>query len=360
MCRASRRHVLAGPLIAAAVFLDVVSAHNCSPLGGLAWVLVLSGVLLGCAATAGPQRSGIGAVDAAVPVAVVGSTGTVSNEQALDRIQVRGVVVVQSTDSLVSPETGRVIDYLLRPGDAVSAGDQVATIQPVSEVEEALHARVLALEAALQRRPSSDEVAQLLSERNEATVQLAREQTNQRPDVVSIVSPSDGVVTAAARSIGSLVQAGDEIASVGATEQVEVHASVPDAVVELFVGSSDQTIAVSARNGADQPVSVRLDDDVNRVVSRRDESEITVLRLLFDNAPPFTDGQRVDIEVPVASHPDLLSVPVASLRSFDQSSFVLVIEESGPRRQDVEVVLVGPERVEVRGALELGQSVMLR
>lgn len=293
------------------------------------------------------------------PIAVSGETGTVSNEPAIDRIEVGGVVVIQATDSLLSPVTGRLVEYVGRPGDPVRAGEPVAVIQPVSEAEEALHQQVLALEAALQERPTPEDVAQLLTERNEAAARLAQSAGEGQAPVVTVVAPADGVVTTNPHAIGELLAPGAEVASVGATDEVEVHASVPDAVVGLF-GQAEGVVSISARSGAEAPVIGRLDDPGTRVVERDEEAATTVLRLVFDRTPPFTDGQRVDVEVPITPDPDLVSVPFQALRTFDDVSFVLVSDRSGPRRVDVDVVLVGTDRVEIRGPVESGQAVILR
>lgn len=335
----------------------------------LAAAIVAASTLAACSPRierSGIERSDIEA-DSAIelPVGVTDAAlGVVTDDPAIEELTVSGLVVIEATDEVQAEQLARVIDLPLAAGDAVEVGDVLAVLQPTSTAVEAFDAATQALAEASAAatgprgdRPSADTMRALVAARDAAAAALADGDAIVPSEPVELVAGSSGVVVSVLASLGSLVDAGDPIVSVGPVSSVEVHVVVSDALLDLFVGAADQALLLERAEGtAPQPLTIGTPD---RRLVRRGDGDSTV-RLSFDDPPQVTEGQRVDVVVGIEPDLDARVVPVQALFGFNGTTFVLVADGDRVRRVDVEISRIGAERVEVLGDIELGERVLLR
>lgn len=325
-------------------------------LAGHVLVLLLTLALSGCVSSPTVDRSGIGIATADRQAADATRWGEVTNEPALEVARVEGLVVVVATDKLISPVSGRVLEPPSRAGTPVRAGDNLVRIQPTSPAVEALQAAVLALEQAMVSGAPDEDIARLLTAREQAAG-LVGQDAEPSKDAVNIVAPVDGVIVGTPIQAGEFIAAGATAVSVGATSEVEVHAEIPFDFFESF--SADQPINVVGRGSGGAAVPATLGTGQDRILAWLEDEEAALFRLGFDQPPSLADGDRVFVETAMKNDEDAISIPVDGLRTFAAQPFVLIDSVDGLIRVDVQVIRSGPDRIEVRGALQPGEKVWL-
>jgi len=324
----------------------------------------MGSLLLVTSCAPSPERSGLGDTDSAVASSVTARWATVDAEPAIDTLTLRGTVVVRATDQVTSPILARIVDLRAKQGDPVQLGDVLAVLQPTTPEIEAFDAAVRDLAAATAAaagpaagRPSPAEIDALVGARDRAAAAV---RSAESPAPTEIRSTSTGVVVSQDVLLGELVEPGASIASIGPVSSVEVHVLVDASNLDLFLESASRALVVEqAIDGAAQPVL--LASEAERVVDRTDST--VTMRMLFVDPPRVTEGQRVDVDVPIEPAPNARSLPVDAVRSFEGGTFVLVEDEGaagGVRRVDVDIARLGSERVEVVGEIERGTRVLLR
>jgi hypothetical protein len=306
-------------------------------------VMLIAG---GCVSAPTAQRSGLDSAAGTPMIADDNRWGQVSNEPALETARVEGVVVVVSTDELITPVSGRVVAAPRRAGVSVEAGESVVTILPTDQAVEALQDTAVALEAAIAADATGDELADLLAARAAAAARVGQQGTSASPESVQVLAAVDGVVVGNPPQPGDFVEAGTAVLAIGATSQLEVHATIPVDFFESF--AAERPVTVVGRQSGAGPVGAELADAPNRIIERLDDEEAAVYRLRFTETPSLSDGDRVSVETAMMNDVGLLSIPIRGLRVFGQQSFALVERRSGVERVDVQVVRTGPDRIEVR------------
>jgi len=91
------------------------------------------------------------------------------------------------------------------------------------------------------------------------------------------------------------------------------------------------------------------------------ESEEHVIHVVLD-VPPSEDtyqsGDKVTVQLVLASKTDVLWLPPDAIRSAGGRTFVIVNSDSGPKRVDIEIGLQTRDRIEIVSGLEEGQVVV--
>jgi multidrug efflux pump subunit AcrA (membrane-fusion protein) len=90
-------------------------------------------------------------------------------------------------------------------------------------------------------------------------------------------------------------------------------------------------------------------------------SDDSTIHIVLDKAPSastYQSGDKVTILVQLASKEAVLWLPPEAVRSAGGRTFVIINDESGPQRVDVEIGLQTRDRVEIVSGLEEGQVVV--
>ncbi|MEM9711398.1 MAG: efflux RND transporter periplasmic adaptor subunit [Actinomycetota bacterium] len=316
-------------------------------------------VLAGCVEGPTVERSGLGAPVDVVPDPDPTAWGTVSGDPARERASTGGVVVVQTNRSVTAPVTGRVTAVDRGRGDVVADGDVLLTIQATSAAVDELESAILALAAALAGGSSDAELEELLDARNAAAARVDAEAPFGPDGPVDVLAPTDGVLSGVEPTLGERVEAGQVVATMGETAEVEVQAGIPTGLLDAVDAGSGDAVVIR-RDGTGGVIRARIADAEDRIVGTEDDGATTVVRFVFDEPPPLTDGTRVDLEIEIDAGERSAAVPIAALRDVGDEVFVLAEVEDDIVRVDVEVRLVGDELAEVEGDLTVGQAVLLR
>lgn len=150
-----------------------------------------------------------------------------------------------------------------------------------------------------------------------------------------VMAPFDGTVTTIAVSPGERVRAGEPLASLFATGQLEVRAQIPmrwlaDAR-QTLAGTTELT-ATTELDGTRYPLELnRLSGQVNQGAGGIDG-----LFRFRDDAPPVALNRTLALRVDLAPRQRTFAIPVAAL--YDESTLYKVVDS---RLQPIEVTLAG-------------------
>ncbi len=74
--------------------------------------------------------------------------------------------------------------------------------------------------------------------------------------------------------------------------------------------------------------------------------------------PDVAEGQLIDVQMPLQVSHDVLWLPPAAIRTFQNRTFVVLQTPDGPRRVDIEIGLQTDDRVEITSGLNEGDVVI--
>ncbi len=319
--------------------------------------------LLAAMAAAEPLPVHIVTARVATPVAEVALTGTLQPVEAFP---------------VAFPQGGRVISVLVREGDRIAEGQELARVDP-TQADAALRAASASLtgaDAALREaQQASDRAQELLTRgagtradvdtatkgllaaqaaRDQAEAQLAKARTAQANTVLRASRP--GTVTARGAEPGQVVNPGQKILSMAADSGLEAVFNAPDGVdLEAFLGDSvsltpmDQGDIVLA--GTITEISPLVDANTGSVV----------LKARLDSAIP----QGVVFGTPVVgrlSLPQLpaITLPWTALTALDGTPAVWTVEPATMAVSQVRVTVsaYGGDTVRLSGGIAAGALVV--
>ncbi len=165
----------------------------------------------------------------------------------------------------------------------------------------------------------------------------------------TLYAPMDGVVLEVAVSAGDAVGAFEVVIIIGIPEPKEVIATLPFADTQrLSVGMT------GACQLANQPETA-VGCIVRQIpLSNQDADQTTRVAASLENVP---DGQLVEVILPLDVRGDVLWLPPAAIRTFQNRVFVVVQTPEGPRAVDVEIGLETDDRVEIISGVNEGDVV---
>lgn len=336
-------------------------------------------------------------------------------------IEEEGRTRVQERYDVSAPIAGWSPRITLEPGDAVHAGEVLVALRPapaaaldpraraearagVERARAALEAEQARLEAAratadfaraeyrrvgalhADGQVSESEVDRAAAEarRAEAALESARYAVDvarqelaaararleyagrtDAPERVPVESPADGRVLAVHHESQGVVQAGQDLLTVGNPASLEVVVEVLSAdAVRIRPGMPVRFHAW----GGDTPLDGRV-----RRVEPAGFTEVSALgveeqrvRVIADITSPFDrwqrlgDAYRVEAEFILWSGADVLQIPATAVFRLDEGHAVYVVRDGVARRQPVELGHRGGLAVEVRDGLGPGEPVVLQ
>lgn len=287
-------------------------------------------------------------------------------------MQVAGTVLSRS-DALISAEvSGRLLE-IAESGERFEAGDVLARIDDTAlklqadELEaeiESVQARLLFLNAELERYQSLVEsnlasrtqIDETRSNRNvvQSDLQVARSRLAQVQDQIDrtrIRAPFDGVVARRLAQAGERVSEGTQVMRIYNPDDLEVVARAPLSYYR-YVQPGDE-------------LAVRVDEEViaaplrTAVSQGTEQTHVFELRLDLDERLPV--GQTVRVTIPTADVREVLAVPRDALVLRGDGTSVYVLDsENTARRINVAVGIGSDNMIEVKGAIQPGDRVVIR
>ncbi|MFP4324121.1 MAG: HlyD family efflux transporter periplasmic adaptor subunit [Anaerolineales bacterium] len=166
----------------------------------------------------------------------------------------------------------------------------------------------------------------------------------------SLFAPFDGVILDVSISPGDPVQAFEDVMTIGQPAPLEVIAQLPIGDAQrLSVGLVGVCNIINLPESAVQcaarqiPQSAQSADQTTRVAASLDNVQ---------------QGQLIEVEMPLEVREDVLWLPPAAIRTFQQRTFVVLETPQGERSADVQLGLQTDDRVEIISGVEEGDIVI--
>lgn len=165
----------------------------------------------------------------------------------------------------------------------------------------------------------------------------------------SLYSPIDGVVLEVSIKPGDQAEAFSTVITVGIPEPQEAIASLAfNDAQQLSVGLVGVCQVANRPETAVQCVVRQIP------LSNRDADQTTRVAASLEDTPT---GQLIEVQMPLQVRSNVLWLPPAAVRVFQNRTFVVLDTPDGPRSVDVEVGLQTDERVEIISGVNEGDVV---
>ncbi|MBZ0294194.1 MAG: HlyD family efflux transporter periplasmic adaptor subunit [Anaerolineae bacterium] len=181
------------------------------------------------------------------------------------------------------------------------------------------------------------------------SAQLQVDQIREQITSASLFAPIDGVVLEVSIQPGDQVQAFDTVITIGQPEPKEAVASLAIGDAQrLSVGLVGECQVINQPETAVQCVVRQIP------LSARDADQSTRVAASLEEVPL---NQLVEVRMPLEVRENVLWLPPAAIRTFQNRTFVVLETPDGPRSVDVEIGLQTDERVEIISGVQEGDVV---
>ncbi len=179
--------------------------------------------------------------------------------------------------------------------------------------------------------------------------QLQIDQINQKIAQSSLYSPINGVVIDVTIKPGDQVDAFKVVITVGIPEPKEAIATLAITDAErLNVGMIGVCEVLNHPETAVQCIVRQIP------LSSQDADQTTRIAALLDNV---ADGQLIDVQMPLKVSKNVLWLPPAAIRTFQNRTFVVLHTPDGPRPVDIQLGLQTDDRDEILSGVNEGDVV---
>lgn len=354
-------------------------------LRGLSLVMLL--ISTACAATSAQSKQEQ-ATPTPLPTSIVPlkPTYTVQRGEIIDQLQFTGRVTPVEEFPLYFETSGRVRQVYIDEGETVKAGDIIADLEGIDDLQRQLEANQLNLRRAQLHYDISKKnyeifiattpkwttaytatlgIQQDQLELAQISLREAELSTLNLEDVVAtsqLVAPIDGVLLSLTISKGRGVEAYRDVAVVADINNLEVSAELTStdmsrlqeglAVSAELFSTPGETVTGFIRRmpypyGGGGATKVQDQDPSTRIQLNRPIRELG-----------WGLGDMIKITVILQKKEDVLWLPPQAIRSFEGRKFVVVQEGNMQQRVDVKTGIVSSERVEITDGLKEGQIVV--
>jgi multidrug efflux pump subunit AcrA (membrane-fusion protein) len=281
---------------------------------------------------------------AAIVAIIVGTTSTapapssgsaeVTSGSIRSTVNLDGVVVRQSTQTVGAPVTGTVTDIAVRPGDAVTEGEQVATVtvQPATQTASFTSTQTTSPSPTPSVSPITETV------------------TTQIGGTVGALSVTKGQIVVTGQSLLTVIPTQfDVIASVPQNQLYRFYS--PPLSVQAVISHQDQPIDCAFKSvGGNLPTSGAtnvLQEEVD-------------LRCTLPVGTAVFPGVPANVVAVTAEVDDALTLPVSAVqRKGNATSGVVYVLEKGkePQKTNVTLGISDGKRIQIVSGLFAGQRV---
>jgi membrane fusion protein, macrolide-specific efflux system len=364
-------------------------------LGFFTW-LALTSLLLATACSGGRATSNEQPTPTPLPTPVAASKPTykVQRGDILAQVQFSARIIPSVQEELFFRDNGRVRKVYVRNGDSVTAGQVLADLLQLDNMEAQkrqqdmnlrraeinLEMAWLRAQMAATQTPSYDTAYEIRMKMNEYEVELAQiayEETKLNYENLDgaiadaqIISPIDGKVLSISLLEGQEVRAFSPMLTVGDDSQLEVGATLTSTQMQELGEGMVATIELNSRPGEKLGGTVRSlpypygtggGKATTSTTSTTGAAADNTSRIALDNADElkgFRLGDLVQVTVIKESKQGVLWLPPNAIRSFEGRNFVVVQTEGLPRRVDIRLGIRNEQMVEILDGLEEGQVVI--
>ncbi len=281
--------------------------------------------------------------------------------------------VVSVLDAVIASETSGKVISVVQIGDVVEEGDSLAEIDPQNAQQlvaqrraeldrlESLHTyhsdyfkrvggqnndlgipEITIAELRSNVETSKADVARAKSELVSAQNDLAR---------TSIKAPFAGRVVSQSIQPGEFAQIGSAVARVVDTQNLEISARVPAALVQPIEAGTE--LKITGR-GREMLAPLRALIPVGDAVSRTME-----LRVSLDNTDLLV-GSPVRVSLPTAESKEVTAIPRDAVILRPNQQYVFVVEDGVAHRRDVQLGYGEGDMIEVIGDVSADATVIIR
>ena len=186
--------------------------------------------------------------------------------------------------------------------------------------------------------------------------QLALEQLQGQLAYAQIVAPIDGKVLSLSLYPGRPVEAFREVIIIGDPSAIEVRADLSPGQLKDLTEGQKTTVALST-----DPERTWTGDICYLPYPYNTENPASADRLLHisleGHSSDFKIGDLAQVTIVLEEKDNTLWLPAAAIRSFQGRKFVILQDNEGQRRIDVELGIESQDQVEILKGLEEGQVV---
>ncbi len=315
-------------------------------------------------------------------------TFTVQRGDITVEARLNGRVVPLALDSVFFQISGQVREVYANVNDVVTEGQLLAELAEAQE----LKAQADETRRTIRRAQIDLEIAQLTLEQyqsqgrsdteikiQELQVELAQMRLDEvlqslgiDPDSAvldeldaqvaqaRVFAPADGTIISAV-NVGRNINPSTPAFVLGDPNQLEVVADINPSTGDEEVREMFEGMSVTVRPDAN--ADVELTGTIRQLPSPygTGASDESVVHIVLDESPSastYQSGDKVTVNVLLASKEDVLWLPPDAIRSAGGRTFVIINSETGPQRVDVEIGLQTRDMIEIVSGLEEGQVVV--
>ncbi len=206
------------------------------------------------------------------------------------------------------------------------------------------------IQAELNLQKAQQNAAEGTSSDQVQSAQLNIDQINQKIAQSSLYATIDGVVLDVTIKPGDSVTAYKAVITIGRPDPKEAIANLAfNDAQNLSVGMVGVCQVVNQPDTAVQCVVRRMP------ISAQDADQTTRVAATL---PDVAEGQLIDVQMPLQVSHDVLWLPPAAIRTFQNRTFVVLQTPDGPRTVDITIGLQTDDRVEITSGLNEGDVVI--
>lgn len=283
---------------------------------------------------------------------------TLASYQATE--DVVGTVRSKQRAVIEAKVSGRVLQYLVTPGQTVKSGDMLAEL----DAQEIRARREQASAMLEQASKEMDRTKQLIAsnaisrqdfDSAEAKLKVARAALNEADTMLGyarVTAPFDGVITRKLADVGDLAMPGKPLMETEAPSSLRFEADVPEAILDRIKLGVKMQVKVSS-------VPQAFDATVSEIAPVADAVSRT-FQVKFDL--PASEGLRTGqfgrVSVPVAEAM-MLQVPREAVMKRGQMEMVYVVRDQKAALRLVKTGKVMTANIEILSGLEEGEAVVI-
>lgn len=293
-------------------------------------------------------------------------TETVRRGDVARTVSVTGRLAPTVYADLSFPRSGRVDTVSVKAGDAVKAGQVVATLES-AVLRSELNAAILALSVAEENEKLARRSWKHLKPEERKAKKLATEQAREavrsvaaRIDEYDLLSPIDGVVSEPDIRPGETAIAGTPVIRVTGDADMLVEADVPESDIAPITSGMTATMTFDALTERDIFPATVVDIEDQATVSQGVVSYLVKFRIDAKD-DRLREGMTANVDIETAKSGNVLMVPFRALSRERGESFVEVgLGEGRYERRKVEIGIEGDDGMtEIRSGLGEGDVVVI-
>ncbi len=233
----------------------------------------------------------------------------------------------------------------------------------VSEIEVSVNDMVNAGDTLIRLAESvyPSSYLQLLTARQNTLDQLTEKLAQK--EQLAVRAPQDGVIENLNAVQGTTVPEGSVLFSVGSNEAFELVVAVDELDIANIQEGQTAQIALDALAGATFSGKVTRISGTGNYAGGMTTYDVTII---VDQADKIMSGMSARADILVASHTDVLLIPVSAIKTVDGEKYVMAVPEAGSKeaaanpdgiQTKITVGLFNSSQAEILSGLEEGQYV---